>query len=100
MEIVESAAPNRQFDVPLGRSSRVRPEANPWLKRRIDWKADPRGVSCSGELDFLNTATFGQLPRRTTQAVVGHFAHRDETACADFLEWFDDVDAFAIRSHV
>jgi cysteine desulfurase / selenocysteine lyase len=41
---------------------------------------------------FLNTATFGQLPRRCTEAVTRHYTLRDETACADFLEWFDDAD--------
>lgn len=40
----------------------------------------------------LNTATFGQLPRRATEAVARHFAHRDELACADFLAWYDDAD--------
>ena len=41
---------------------------------------------------WLNTATYGQLPMRTRAAVDRHFARRDETACADFLTWFDDVD--------
>ncbi len=41
---------------------------------------------------FLNTAAFGQLPRCATEAVRRHFEHRDELACSDFLEWFDDVD--------
>lgn len=41
---------------------------------------------------FLNTATFGQIPRRGVEAISRHFAHRDETACADFLTWFDDHD--------
>ncbi len=41
---------------------------------------------------WLNTATFGQLPSRTRAAVDRHFARRDETACSDFLTWFDDVD--------
>jgi len=41
---------------------------------------------------FLNTATFGQLPRRGTEAVAAHFAHRDELACGDFLTWYDDMD--------
>jgi selenocysteine lyase/cysteine desulfurase len=41
---------------------------------------------------FLNTATFGQLPRRATGAVARHFAHRDELACGDFLAWYDDMD--------
>ena len=41
---------------------------------------------------FLNTATFGQLPLRTRAAVERHFARRDEFLCADFLQWFDDMD--------
>jgi cysteine desulfurase/selenocysteine lyase len=41
---------------------------------------------------WLNTATFGQVPVRTRAAVDRHFARRDETACSDFLTWFDDVD--------
>ncbi len=40
----------------------------------------------------MNTAAFGQLSRRTTEAVTKHFAHRDEMACSDFLDWFDDAD--------
>jgi len=42
---------------------------------------------------WLNTATFGQVPTRARMAVDRHFARRDETACADFLSWFDDMDA-------
>ncbi len=41
---------------------------------------------------YLNTATFGQLPVRVVDAVDRHFAHREELACSDFLEWFDDMD--------
>jgi selenocysteine lyase/cysteine desulfurase len=41
---------------------------------------------------FLDTATFGQLPRRTVEAVSRHFARRDATACRDFLSWFDDAE--------
>lgn len=41
---------------------------------------------------YLNTATYGQLPRIATECVAQHFAHRDELACADFLSWFDDID--------
>jgi cysteine desulfurase/selenocysteine lyase len=41
---------------------------------------------------WLNTATYGQIPARTRDAVDKHFARRDETACSDFLSWFDDVD--------
>jgi cysteine desulfurase/selenocysteine lyase len=41
---------------------------------------------------YLNTATFGQLPQCATAAVQRHFEHRDELACSDFLQWFDDAD--------
>ena len=41
---------------------------------------------------YLNTATFGQLPRRATEAVAEHWQHRDELACTDFLNWYDDAD--------
>jgi cysteine desulfurase/selenocysteine lyase len=41
---------------------------------------------------YLNTATFGQLPRRAVAAIDRHLAHRDEFACQDFLSWFDDAD--------
>jgi len=41
---------------------------------------------------YLNTATFGQLPRRATEAVSNHWRHRDELACTDFLTWYDDAD--------
>jgi cysteine desulfurase/selenocysteine lyase len=41
---------------------------------------------------WLNTATFGQMPTRTRNAVDAHFTRRDDLACADFLSWFDDMD--------
>jgi cysteine desulfurase/selenocysteine lyase len=41
---------------------------------------------------YLNTATFGQLPRRATEAVAKHWQHRDEFACTNFLSWYDDAD--------
>ncbi|HLK21706.1 MAG TPA: aminotransferase class V-fold PLP-dependent enzyme [Bryobacteraceae bacterium] len=56
-----------------------------------DWKAVRNEFPALQNRTFLNTATFGQLPRRGTQAVAAHFEHRDELACADFLNWFDDM---------
>jgi selenocysteine lyase/cysteine desulfurase len=41
---------------------------------------------------YLNTATYGQMPLRSSAAVQRHFSRRDETACSDFMRWFDDVD--------
>ena len=56
-----------------------------------DWRAIRDEFPALGNWTFLNTATFGQLPRRATEAVARHFMHRDELACADFLNWFDDM---------
>ncbi len=46
---------------------------------------------------YLNTATYGQLPRRASLAAARHFAQRDELACTDFLTWFDDADRLRAR---
>ena len=56
-----------------------------------DWEAVRREFPALFSWTFLNTATFGQLPRRATEAVAAHFSHRDELACNDFLTWFDDA---------
>jgi selenocysteine lyase/cysteine desulfurase len=58
----------------------------------VDWERVRSEFPALEGWTFLNTATFGQLPRRTTAAIARHFAHRDETACSDFLSWFDDAD--------
>ena len=42
---------------------------------------------------YLNTATYGQTPRKAVDAIVAHLRRRDELACADFLSWYDDADA-------
>ena len=59
--------------------------ATDWAKIRSEF---PALENCT----YLNTATFGQLPRAGTDAVLSHFKHRDELACSDFLHWFDDMD--------
>ncbi len=58
----------------------------------VDWAAVRAEFPALANWTYLNTATFGQLPRRATEAVAQHFAHRDELACWDFLDWFNDVD--------
>ena len=58
----------------------------------VDWEAVRSEFPALAHWTYLNTATFGQLPRRATEAVAGHFAHRDEVACWDFLTWYDDAD--------
>lgn len=57
-----------------------------------DWKAVRKEFPALKGRVFLNTATYGQLPRRATEAVSQHFRRRDERACSDFLSWFDDMD--------
>ena len=41
---------------------------------------------------YLNSATYGQLPKSAVEAGLWHYSHRDELACSDFLDWFDDMD--------
>ena len=45
---------------------------------------------------YLNSATYGHVPLRAQAAVAGHFAHRDDLACADFLKWFEDADEMRV----
>jgi cysteine desulfurase / selenocysteine lyase len=56
-----------------------------WVQVRAQF---PALASCT----YLNTATYGQVPRRAAEAVARHFARRDEFASDDFLTWFDDAD--------
>jgi selenocysteine lyase/cysteine desulfurase len=58
----------------------------------MDWDAVRREFPALAHWTYFNTATFGQLPRRATEAVACHFVHRDELACGDFLAWYDDAD--------
>jgi len=58
----------------------------------VDWNAIRAEFPALANWTYLNTATFGQLPRATVEAVSRHFARRDEMACSDFLTWFDDAD--------
>src|SRR5688572_16927504 len=57
-----------------------------------DWAAIRREFPALQDWTFLNTATYGQLPRAAVQATALHYARRDALACTDFLEWFDDAD--------
>jgi cysteine desulfurase/selenocysteine lyase len=57
-----------------------------------NWDAVRQEFPALAHWTYLNTATFGQLPRRAADAVACHFAHRDDLACADFLAWYDDMD--------
>ena len=59
----------------------------------INWPVIRDEFPALSRWTYLNTATYGQTPRRAAEAAARHFSRRDEFACADFLEWFDDADA-------
>ncbi|MBI4873613.1 MAG: aminotransferase class V-fold PLP-dependent enzyme [Acidobacteria bacterium] len=58
----------------------------------VNWSAIREEFPALANWTYLNTATFGQLPRAAVAAIHRHLAHRDELACSDFLSWFDDAD--------
>jgi selenocysteine lyase/cysteine desulfurase len=62
-----------------------------------DWAAIRAEFPSLQGRTFLNTATFGQLPRASKEAACAHFARRDSGAALDFLEWFDDLSEMRAR---
>jgi cysteine desulfurase/selenocysteine lyase len=58
-----------------------------------DWKALRAEFPALANWTYLNTATYGQMPRRAADAMSRHLGRRDELACDDYLAWFDDMDA-------
>jgi selenocysteine lyase/cysteine desulfurase len=58
----------------------------------INWDAIRSEFPSLARYIYLNTATYGQTPRRAAQAIACHIARRDEFACSDFLSWFEDLD--------
>ncbi len=63
-----------------------------------DWESLRGEFPSLAEWTYLNTATFGQMPRCAAAAVARHFGRRDEFACGDFMSWF--TDAAALRARV
>src|SRR5487761_1924297 len=57
-----------------------------------DWQSIRSEFPALRNRAYLNTATFGQLPRRATEAVDAHWLRRDEFACTDFVTWYEDAD--------
>jgi cysteine desulfurase/selenocysteine lyase len=62
-------------------------------KMTPDWKALRAEFPALANWTYLNTATYGQMPRSAADAMNRHLARRDELACGDYLAWFDDMDA-------
>lgn len=58
----------------------------------IDWNAVRAEFPALDHWTYLNTATYGHVPRRGAAALAAHFAHREELACSDFLAWYDESD--------
>lgn len=58
----------------------------------VDWQALRQQFPALNGRTFLNTATYGQLPRRAAEAALSHLKRRDDRACTDFISWFDDLD--------
>ena len=58
-----------------------------------DWKAIRAEFPALANWTFLNTATYGQMPRSAAEAIDRHLVRRNELACDDYLAWFDDMDA-------
>jgi cysteine desulfurase / selenocysteine lyase len=58
----------------------------------IDWDHVRGEFPALETWTYINSATFGQMPRRANQAMFDHLARRDRTACSDFTSWFDDAD--------
>lgn len=58
----------------------------------VNWQEVRAEFPALAHWTYLNTATYGHLPRSAQDAVARHFQHRDELACSDFLSWFDDMD--------
>ena len=79
VELVERRG-KQSTDFPL---SEVAAELIRRLAMEVNWAEVRAEFPSLAEWTFLNTATFGQLPRRAVEAVAAHFARRDRLACAD-----------------
>jgi cysteine desulfurase / selenocysteine lyase len=58
----------------------------------IDWAEVRKEFPALEQWTYLNTATYGQMPRRANEAMTRHLQCRDELACSDYMSWFDDMD--------
>lgn len=60
----------------------------------IDWNSVRAEFPALANWTYLNTATYGQVPRRGVEANARHFEHRDQQACSDFLDFYAEAEAF------
>ncbi|HZS50492.1 MAG TPA: aminotransferase class V-fold PLP-dependent enzyme [Bryobacterales bacterium] len=57
-----------------------------------DWRQARNQFPVLERWTYLNTATFGPVPRCAVEAANDYLCRRNELACLDFLDWFDDAD--------
>jgi len=58
----------------------------------MNWEAIRAEFPALEHWTYLNTATYGHMPRRAAEAMTRHSDNRDEFACSNFLDWYDDAD--------
>ena len=64
----------------------------------VDWKSVRAEFPALAHWTYLNTATYGHVPKWGTDAIAAHFANRDRFACTDFLRWYDHADVIRISA--
>jgi selenocysteine lyase/cysteine desulfurase len=58
----------------------------------MDWLNIRKEFPALARWTYLNSATYGQMPRRAAEAMTVYSERRDELASTDFLEWYTDAD--------
>src|ERR1051325_3606697 len=62
------------------------------MSKSIDWESVRAEFPALAGWTYLNTATYGQVPKRGVAADAAHWANRDALACSDFMRWYDEAD--------
>jgi cysteine desulfurase / selenocysteine lyase len=58
----------------------------------MDWTSIRAEFPALERWTYLNSATYGQMPRRAVEAMTRHSERRDELATTDFMDWYADAD--------
>jgi len=58
----------------------------------VDWQRIREQFPVLQHWTYLNSASFGPLPRCAAEAIQNHLRRRDEQAALDFLDWFTEAD--------
>ena len=58
----------------------------------MDWAGIRAEFPALERWTYLNTATYGQMPTRSMNAVARHWERRNELGCTDFLDWYTDAE--------